>query len=156
MPLDSKNSLASTTAAVHHSALFKVEFQGLNVPAGYFASVTGFASQTDVLEYPEGGQNLFVHRLPTRIKQGNITLKRGVVPDSALFDWYHKTTVQVEPVTLVITLLDTAMKPVRVWNLINAYPVKWTGGDLNAASTEILTESLEVAHGGIAVTAVAA
>jgi phage tail-like protein len=135
---------------------FNVKLLGLDVQLGFFASVTGFSSQVDVLEYPEGGQNTFVHRLPTRIKQGNITLKRGVVPDSALFDWYHKTTVQVEPVTLVITLLDTAMKPVRVWNLINAYPVKWTGGDLNAASTEILTESLEVAHGGIAVTAVAA
>jgi len=48
------------------------------------------------------------------------------------------------------------MKPVRVWNLINAYPVKWTGGDLSAASTEILTESLEIAHSGIAITAVAA
>jgi phage tail-like protein len=156
MPGDSKNSLASTTAAVHHSALFKVEFQGLTVQAGYFASVTGFSSQTDTLEYAEGGQNLFVHRLPTRVKQGNITLKRGVVPDSVLFDWYHKSTVQVDPVTLVITLLNTAMKPVRVWNLINAYPVKWTGGDLNASSTEILTESLEIAHGGIEITAVAA
>ena len=34
--------------------------------------------------------------------------------------------------TLVITLLDTDDKPVRIWNFINAYPVKWTGGDLNA------------------------
>jgi phage tail-like protein len=156
MPSDSKTSLASTTAAVHHSALFKVEFQGLEVKEGYFASVTGFSSQTDALEYPEGGQNTFVHRLPTRVKQGNITLKRGVVPDSALLYWYQKSTVQVEPVTLVITLLNTNMKPVRVWNLINAYPVKWTGGDLNASSTEILTESLEVAHSGIQMTAVAA
>src|SRR4051812_107291 len=123
---DTKNSLASTTAAVHHSALFKVEFQGITVQAGYFASVTGFSSQTDVLEYPEGGQNTFVHRLPTRVKQGNITLKRGVVPDSALYDWYQKSVVQVDPVTLVLTLLNTAMKPVRVWNFINAYPVKWT------------------------------
>jgi len=59
-------------------------------------------------------------------------------------------------VTLVLTLLDTNMKPVRVWNFINAYPVKWTGGDLNAASTEILTASLEVAHSGMSMTAVAA
>ena len=156
MPLDSKNSLASTTASVHHSALFKVEFQGLEVKEGYFASVTGFSSQTDVLEYPEGGQNTFVHRLPTRVKQGNITLKRGVVPDSALVDWYQKSVVQAEPVTLVLTLLDTSMKPVRVWSFINAYPIKWTGGDFNAASTEILTESLEVAHSGMTMTAVAA
>jgi phage tail-like protein len=156
MPLDSKNSLASTTPPVHHSALFKVKFQGLEVKESYFASVTGFSSQTDVLEYPEGGQNTFVHRLPTRVKQGNITLKRGVVPDSALLDWYQKSVVQAEPVTLVLTLLDTSMKPVRVWNFTNAYPIKWTSGDLNAASTEILTESLEVAHSGMTMTAVAA
>jgi phage tail-like protein len=149
---DSKNSVASQTNKVHHSALFKVQFQGLTVQEGYFASVTGFSSQADVLEYPEGGQNTFVHRLPSRVKQGNITLKRGVIPDSVLYEWFQKSTVQVEPVTLVITLLDTAMKPVKVWNLINAYPVKWTGGDLNASSTEILTESLEVAHNGIEIT----
>jgi phage tail-like protein len=155
-PTDSKNSLASQTNKVHHSALFKVQFQGLTVADGYFASVTGFSSQADVLEYPEGGQNTFVHRLPTRVKQGNITLKRGVIPDSVLYEWFQKSTVQVEPVTLVITLLNTAMQPVKVWNLINAYPVKWTGGDLNASSTEILTESLEIAHNGIAMTAAAA
>jgi phage tail-like protein len=155
MPGDSKNSVASQTNKVHHSGLFKVQFQGLTVSDGYFASVTGFSSQADVLEYPEGGQNTFVHRLPSRVKQGNITLKRGVIPDSVLYEWFQKSTVQVEPVTLVITLLDTAMRPVKVWNLINAYPVKWTGGDLNASSTEILTESLEIAHNGIAMTAAA-
>jgi phage tail-like protein len=153
MPLDSKNSLASTNAAVTGAALFKVEFQGLEVKDGYFASATGLSSQTDVLEYPEGGQNTFVHRLPSRVKQGNVTLKRGVIPDTVLLDWYQKSVVQAVPVTLVLTLLDTAGKPVRVWSFINAYPVKWTGGDLNAASTEILTESLEVAHTGMTMTA---
>jgi phage tail-like protein len=152
MPPDPQSQLASQTNDVHHSALFKVIFQGLTVKEGYFASVTGFSSQADVLEYPEGGQNTFVHRLPTRVKQGNITLKRGVIPDTVLYEWFQKSTVQVEPVTLTITLLDTSMQPVKVWNLINAYPVKWTGGDLNASSTEILTESLEVAHNGIEIT----
>jgi phage tail-like protein len=129
-----------------------VEFQGLNVTLGYFTQVTGFSSQTDVLEYAEGGQNTFVHRLPSRVKQGNITLKRGVISnEKALIDWYTKTVVQVQPVTLVITLNDTEDKPIKVWNFRNAYPVKWTGGDLNAAGTEFLTESLEVAHSGMTV-----
>jgi phage tail-like protein len=155
-PKDSGNSLASQTNDVHHSALFKVEFKGIAVKEGYFASVTGFSSQTDVLEYAEGGQNTFVHRLPTRVKQGNITLKRGVISDSSLLDWYQQTVVEAKSVTLVITLLNNAMKPVRVWNFVDAFPVKWTGGDLNAASTEFLTETLEVAHGGMTVEAMAA
>ena len=109
-----------------------------------------------MLEYPEGGQNTFVHRLPTRVKQGNVTLKRGVIPDNVLYEWFQKSTVEVVPVTLTITLLNSRNEAVKVWNLINAYPVKWTGGDLNAASTEILTESLEVAHTGMTMTVVGA
>jgi phage tail-like protein len=138
---------------IHQSAFFKVEFQGLDVKLGFFASATGFSSQVDVLEYAEGGQNTYVHRLPSRVKQGNITLKRGVVSsENALLDWYQKTVVQAQPVTLVITLQDSETKPIRVWNFQNAYPVKWTSGDLSASSTEMLTESLEVAHSGMTVT----
>src|SRR3954466_7790703 len=136
---------------------FDVKLLGLDVQLGFFASVTGFSSQVDVLEYPEGGQNTFVHRLPTRVKQGNITLKRGVISDSSLLDWYQKTVVEAKSVSLQISLLhiDT-MRPVRVWNFIDAFPVKWTGSDLTAASTEFLTETLEVAHGGMTVEAIAA
>ncbi|MDA0167304.1 phage tail protein [Solirubrobacter ginsenosidimutans] len=134
---------------------FDVKLLGLNVQLGFFAAVTGFSSQVDVLEYPEGGQNTFVHRLPTRVKQGNITLKRGVVTsEKALLDWYQKTVVQVQPVTLQISLMNTSLQPVRVWNFANAYPVKWTSIDLTAASTEIVTEQLEVAHTGMTVQAV--
>ncbi len=137
---------------VHSAKNFRVEFQGLNVTLGYFTQVTGFSSQVDVLEYAEGGQNTFVHRLPSRVKQGNITLKRGVISnEKALIDWYTKTVVQVEPVTLVVTLTDTQDRPIKVWNFRNAYPVKWSGGDLNASGTEFLTETLEVAHSGMTV-----
>lgn len=138
---------------VHNAKNFRVEFQGLNVTLGYFTQITGFSSQTDVLEYAEGGQNTFVHRLPGRIKQGNITLKRGVISnEKTLVDWYEKTVVQAQPVTLVVTLTDSQDKPIRIWNFRNAYPVKWTGGDLNAGATEFLTESLEIAHTGMTVT----
>jgi phage tail-like protein len=143
---------AESMPPVHHAKNFVVDLQGLNVKLGYFTQVTGFSSQVDVLEYAEGGQNTFVHRLPTRTKQGNITLKRGVITDDkVLVEWYTKTVVQAQPVTLVITLRDTADKPIRTWNFRNAYPIKWTGGDMNAGGTEFLTESLEVAHNGFTV-----
>ena len=146
-----------TTAAqplppVHNAKNFSVEFQGLNVKLGYFTQVSGFTSQVDVMEYPEGGQNTFVHRLPSRVKQGNITLKRGVITsERALLDWYTKTVVQVQPVTLVVTLNDTEENPIKVWNFANAYPVKWTGADLSASATEFATETLEIAHSGMTV-----
>ena len=103
-----------------------------------------------MLEYPEGGINDYVHRLPTRIKQGNITLKRGVTGERALMDWFTETVVKANPQDLSVAMYDslgTLMKP--TWSFRNAYPIKWTSSDLNASGTEFLTESLEIAHFGL-------
>ena len=140
---------------VHHAKNFLVEIKGYdNVELGYFTQVTGFSSQVDVLEYPEGGRNDFVHRLPSRIKQGNITLKRGVITkDKVLTDWYMQSVTEVKPANLQIHLMGAdSNKPVKTWSFDNAYPVKWTGTDFNAGGTEFLTESLEFAHSGMTVT----
>ena len=67
---------------IRHGRNFEVTIPGLSLKIGYFTQVTGFSAQLDVLEYPEGGINDYVHRLPTRIKQGNITLKRGVTGEA--------------------------------------------------------------------------
>src|SRR4051795_335683 len=130
---------------INHVRNFQVEVPGLSLVVGFFTTVSGFSSQVDVLEYPEGGRNDFVHRLPTRTKQGNITLKRGVTGEKALMQWFTKTVVQVQPENLSIALFDSEGKRVQTWSFANAYPVKWTGTDLNAAGTEFLTESLEIA-----------
>jgi hypothetical protein len=39
----------------------------------------------------------------------------------------------------LVHLEDTEQRRVRTWSFRNAYPVKWTGGDLNASGTEFLT-----------------
>jgi phage tail-like protein len=37
--------------------------------------------------------------------------------------------------------------------LTNAFPIKWTGPNLNAGSNQIATESLEIVHEGLDMTA---
>lgn len=136
---------------IAHGRNFQVKIPGLDLMVGFFTQVTGFSTQVDVLEYPEGGRNDFVHRLPSRSKQGNITLKRGVTGEKALLQWFQKTVVEVQPEDLSITLFDSAGKQIQTWSFRNAYPVKWTGSDLSAGGTEFLTESLEIAHNGMQV-----
>jgi phage tail-like protein len=92
-----------------------------------------------------------VHRLPTRIKQGNITLKRGITTEKALLQWYEQTCVKVQPTDLAIHVLDSEGKTIQTWSFRNAFPVKWTGSDLNAGGSEFLTQSLEIAHSGMKV-----
>ena len=82
---------------IRHGRNFEVQIPGLNLKIGYFTQITGFSAQLDVLEYPEGGVNDYVHRLPTRIKQGNITLKRGVTGERALMRLVHGDGRQGQP-----------------------------------------------------------
>jgi phage tail-like protein len=136
---------------VTQANFFQVEIPGLSPPLelGYFLQVSGFSAQLDVLEYLEGGVNDFVHRLPTRIKQGNITLKRGVTKERALFEWFSQTVTNVKPSNLSINVLDSEGNVIKTMSFRNAYPVKWTGSDLNAGGNEFLTQSLEIAHNGM-------
>jgi phage tail-like protein len=129
---------------------FEIKVPALNAKVGYFTQVQGMSAQVDVLEYPEGGRNDFVHKLPGRIKQGNITLKRGLTTEAALLAWFKKTVVKAEPTDMSLTLYDTTGKKVQAWKFAQAYPVKWTASDLNSGGNEIMTETLEIAHSGMA------
>jgi phage tail-like protein len=131
-----------------HQSLFEVKIPSLDIQVGYFMQVQGLSAQVDVLEYPEGGRNDYVHKLPTRIKHTNLTLKRGLTAEGALLAWFQKTVVQAEPAEMSLTFYDPAGTKVRAWSFAGAYPVKWTGPDANAAGNDVMTESLEIAHQG--------
>jgi phage tail-like protein len=133
-----------------HQSRFEVKIPSLDIQVGFFTQVQGLSAQVDVMEYPEGGRNDFVHKLPTRIKHTNLTLKRGLTKEGALLAWFHKTVVNAEPTNMSLTLMDSEGNKVQAWSFSGAYPVKWTGPDANAGGNEIMTESLEIAHQGAA------
>jgi phage tail-like protein len=125
-----------------------VKIPSLNIQVGYFIQVQGLSAQVDVMEYPEGGRNDYVHKLPTRIKHTNLTLKRGLTKEGALLEWLKKTVVKAEPAEMSLTLCDYEGQPIQTWSFAAAYPVKWTGPDANAGGNDMMTETLEIAHQG--------
>ncbi len=144
-------SVTLSDPPIIHAKYFQVEIPVLTLNVGFFTQVSGFSAQVDVLEYPEGGINDYVHRLPSRIKQGNITLKRGIAKEASLLEWLQQSVIKVKQTDLSIKVLDFEGKPLQTWSFRQAYPVKWTGSDLNAGGSEFLTQSLEVAHSGMQV-----
>jgi phage tail-like protein len=116
---------------------------------GYYTEVTGLSAQVDVLEYPEGGRNDYVHKLPTRIKHTNLTLKRGMTNEPKLLAWFKTSVVKAQPTSITVASFDSENNRLQTWSFKNAFPVKWTGPDLKAGGTDIMTESLEIAHHGI-------
>ena len=127
---------------------YKVKIDGLE--AGGFSEVTGFDASIDEMEYREGDIVQTPMKIPGLKKYGNITLKNGLADPGALYDWMIAgVNGDVERKTITITLLDATEAPVASWRVINAWPVKYTGPDFNATSSEVAVESLEIAHEGM-------
>ena len=121
-----------------------------SITIGRFRECTGIAVEVETKDYMEGGLNDYVHKLPTRLKYPNVVLKRGVTHEAALLDWVQRSHANYpgEWQQLTIQLLGPGAVPVRSWQFMDAYPVKWTGPNLNASSNQIATETLELVHKG--------
>lgn len=124
-------------------------------PDASFSEISGLETTVSTEDVREGGQNQFVHRLPTGSTQKNIVMKRGVVSQSSrMADWAAATigstlATPIRTQTLVVMLLGPDHAPKFAWNIRRAWPVRWDWGSLNSTRNEVLVETLEFAHSGI-------
>lgn len=127
---------------------YRVEIDGLD--AGGFSEVSGFDASIDVMEYREGDMVQTPYKIPGLKKYGNITLKKGLTDSLVMYEWLI-TGVDgpVDRKTITITSLDESEQPVASWQVINAWPIKYTAPDFNASSSEVAIETVEVAHEGM-------
>lgn len=116
---------------------------------GNWSKCEGLTVQYDVHEYKEGGQNGFAHKLPGRATYQNIKLTRPIDSDSKLVaGWLASIQAMVRRQTAQVAVLDAEGSVVTAWDLIDAYPVKWTGPSLDVGSSSVAMETLELAHNG--------
>jgi phage tail-like protein len=126
---------------------FLVEIEGIQVAA--FSECSGLVSETDVIEYRSGGEAGSARKLPGLRKFANIVLKRGITKDRELWDWY-KTVLDgnVQRKAGSIVLLDDGGQEVLRWNFRQGWPRKYEGPALNAKTSEVAIETLEITHEG--------
>lgn len=127
---------------------YKVEIDGLE--AGGFSEASGFDASIDVIEYREGDMVQTPMKLPGLKKYGNITLKQGVADSMVMYEWMIAGVEgEVERKTITITILDETETATASWQVINAWPAKYTAPDFNATSSDVAIETLEIAHEGM-------
>ena len=127
---------------------YKVEIDGLE--AGGFSEASGFDASIDVIEYREGDMGQTTMKLPGLKKYGNITLKQGVADSMVMYEWMIAGVEgEVERKTITITILDETETATASWQVINAWPAKYTAPDFNATASEVAIETLEIAHEGM-------
>ncbi len=128
---------------------FKVEFVGIgNDNDIRFQSVSGLAIEYDTESFKEGGENRFEHKLPLRTKYADLSLKRGMLTDSKVIEWCMKAFVNREfkPVQVNVILLNEKHEPLKRWEVIDAWPKKWSVSDLNAQENSVVIETLDLAY----------
>jgi phage tail-like protein len=126
---------------------FLVEIDG--VARAAFSEVSGLESETAVIEYRTGGENV-VRKLPGLTKFGNIILRRGVTQDADLWNW-RKSVVEgsIDRRNGSIVLLDDKRNEIVRWNFQSGWICKWEGPTLNAKANEVAIETIEIAHEGL-------
>lgn len=135
---------------------FKVEFglDGVQNSNSSFQEVSGLETQPDFKEAREGGENRFIHRLPSAAKNTNAVLKRGIISDPAIIAWikdvfYNDMSKPIKPVNITITLQNEKNEPAAKWKLSDAWPAKMEVGALTGNKNEMVIESIEFAYNTI-------
>lgn len=126
---------------------FLVEVEGLG---GFnevrFTDVGGLSFEMSTEEVAEGGENRFVQKYPVRAKYPELTLKRGLLVRSDVFEWIRSAVqdYRIQPRDVNVVLLNELHLPLIAWHLVKAYPTKWAIADLSASSNTVAVESLQL------------
>ncbi|MBV9759628.1 MAG: phage tail protein [Acidobacteriaceae bacterium] len=128
---------------------FLIEIDG--VVKGGFSECSGLTSDTNVIEYREGNEKqLTARQIPGLMKYTHIVLKRGYSSDQSLWTWRQRVIDgNVDRRSGSITLLDDARNPALTWNFREGWPSKLDGPSLNAKTSDVAIETLEICHEGI-------
>lgn len=126
---------------------FKVEFAN-QIGEYEFQSVSGLNVELETEQVAEGGENRFKHKLPVSTRYPNLVLKRGIRVDSALTKWCREALedFDIKPTNITISLLNENHEPLMTWNVVHAYPVKWSVSEFNAEKSQLAIESIELAY----------
>jgi phage tail-like protein len=138
---------------------------------GTFAEVSGLNAEMETEEYREGGLNTGPHKFIKWGKYPNLVFKRGVTPNTDLWDWYYQVLYGDQAVLRkngIVVLTDRSAAgaagavlpstpgltglgrlPIAAWSFSNGLPEKLQGPGLNAKSNEIAIETLEITHQGL-------
>lgn len=132
----------------HPNIKFFVEIDGIEIAS--FSSCSGVSVEVETFSYQEGGLNSRVHTLPTRVKYGPITLKRGMNFGTELYDWFMKCLkagAQPDRKNVVIKIYGhLPWLVLREITLVGAWPTKYTGADLTTENGATAVESIEFSY----------
>jgi phage tail-like protein len=139
--------LPDLDTSVGHS--FGLEVDGIAITA--INEVSGLKMEQDVIELKQNMSDgkYVIKKLPGRPKAGEVTLTRGLTDNTSFADWvkdaqFGKMASARKGGAIIV--FDYEGKPIKRYNLTNAWPKSLEIGSLKAGDTSVLTEKLVVTY----------
>ena len=129
---------------------FLLEIQGIigdtKVIIGGFKSVSGMDSETEVIEFKQGN-DMVVRKKPGRTTYANIVLERGYTATDDLWQWrknIEQGKIDRRAGSIIILDQDGETEIGR-YNFYEGWPCKWYVPDMDADSSAMASEKVEIA-----------
>ncbi|MEG2104793.1 MAG: phage tail protein [Oscillospiraceae bacterium] len=126
-----------------------------------FSEVTGIDATVDVIEFRQGNSHSMAPvKIQGLVKHGNITLKMGYTRSQNFKEWViacvsehrgetPRRNITIEMIDIgggVPASIVEATTSDLIWVLKDAWVTKYTGPDLNASTSEVAIETIEIAY----------
>ena len=119
------------------------------IPKAKFRDMSELSAEVAKSEIFHGGSPI-PFKAPARVTMADVTLSRGAIADGSLFAWYADTVTGLATGSLpeaykrIVNIFerDRNGRVLNVWNLINAWPTKYSPGEYNNESDDFLIESV--------------
>ncbi len=120
---------------------FRVEIEG--VQAGTFTSVENLTAEVEVIEFKDGDDHVLRKR-PGRTHYGDVTLKKGVLNNIALWEWWQAVSAgKLERKDVALILLNKDGKELLRWKLSGCWPRHWQfGATQQARGQDLMLEEI--------------
>jgi phage tail-like protein len=122
--------------------------------ASNFKECDGLGSESEVVEHrsTDARGMPMIQKVPGLASWPNITLKRGIDATMSLWAWREmvmKAGAKEARTDITITIFTSEGAPMTTFNVVAAWPRKYSAAGLSAAGNEVLIEEIELVHEGL-------
>ena len=130
-------------------AHFALDVDG--VVSAFFAEASGFDNKTEVVTHQavddKGG--LILQKLPGLLTYSDISLKRGITDDLALWEWRQKVIdgdVAGARANGSVIMYNAANEEMARFNFFNGWPSSWAGPSVKSDDNSVAIEEITITH----------
>lgn len=133
------------------SYYFALEINSTEV--AHFREFSGLKTSSTPFEIEEGGLNGHTHKRPGQSRYENIVLRYATNTSLSMWEWREKYLQddfdKLSEDSGAVIVYNNDREEVRRYSFTRAWPVSWEGPDLDASSSDVAVESVEIAFDGL-------